>query len=81
MSVSVSYDDGATWQRVSATPTKANTYTVTLHHPRLDRTSGAVSLKVSAEDADGNTIEQTTHRAFGLTAPPAHSHNDPDNLG
>jgi hypothetical protein len=66
MTVSVSYDDGVTWQNVPTTATKRNTYTATLHNPPLARTSGAVTLKVSAEDTDGSTIEQTTHRAFGL---------------
>jgi hypothetical protein len=70
MTVAVSYDDGASWQNVPTTATKLNTYTATLHNPSLERTSGAVSLKVSAEDVDGNTVEQTTYRAFGLTAGP-----------
>jgi hypothetical protein len=68
MTIAVSYDDGASWQNVPATATKLNTYTATLHNPSLERTSGAVSLKVSAEDTEGNTVEQTTYRAFGLTA-------------
>jgi hypothetical protein len=69
MTLAVSYDDGASWRQIPTTATSLHTYTATLHHPQLDRTTGAVSLRVSAEDVEGNTVEQTIHRAYGLTAP------------
>jgi subtilisin family serine protease len=61
-----STDDGATWTPV---PVKAGTdgvYTATTNYPAYNATTGAVSLKVEAWDADGNRIEQTTKRAFDL---------------
>ncbi|MFC8195805.1 S8 family serine peptidase [Streptomyces sp. NPDC057298] len=54
----VSYDDGASWKEVKVRSGKAE-----LKHPK-----GAefVSLRVRAADRDGNTVDQTVVRAFGL---------------
>jgi hypothetical protein len=43
-------------------------FRVLLNHPRLDRTTGAVTLRVHAWDRAGNTVTQTVDRAYGLVA-------------
>ncbi|MEO6087217.1 MAG: hypothetical protein ABIQ18_29310 [Umezawaea sp.] len=60
--IGVSYDDGASW--APAKVIKANgRWLAVVHHP-----VGAtfVSLKAKAKDADGNSVEQTIIRAYGL---------------
>ncbi|WP_189315848.1 S8 family peptidase [Streptomyces brasiliensis] len=61
-----STDDGTTWKPVSIRSTGDGTYKATTTYPALANTTGAVSLKVEASDAAGNTIKQTTTRAFQL---------------
>ncbi|AXG81006.1 S8 family peptidase [Streptomyces paludis] len=58
LSAWVSYDDGTSWKKVKVKHGKAE-----LKHPK-----GAefVSLRVRAADQDGNRIDQTVLRAFGL---------------
>ncbi|MEU7572186.1 S8 family serine peptidase [Micromonospora sp. NPDC049240] len=62
--LSVSYDDGATWQPVRLTAAGAGTWNATLRYPR---TSGFVSLKATASDDAGNTVEQEVVRAYRLS--------------
>ncbi|MFI7064099.1 S8 family peptidase [Kribbella sp. NPDC050124] len=64
LKLSVSYDDGATWQQVRTRKSGRSEYTAVLHHPKA---AGAVSLRTEGVDADGNTIKQTITRAYGLT--------------
>jgi hypothetical protein len=64
--VAASFDDGATW--TDATPALAGAdgrFTATITHPATG--GGAVSLRVSARDAAGNSVVQTTIRAYGLS--------------
>ncbi|MDX2708238.1 S8 family serine peptidase [Streptomyces sp. PA03-6a] len=58
----VSYDDGATWsdQRMRRT---ANGWETQLHAPDRAR---HITLRAQARDSDGNGVEQTVVRAFGL---------------
>jgi hypothetical protein len=58
----VSYDDGVTWvsQRMHKT---AKGWTTDLRAPK---TAQNVTLRAAAEDAYGNSVEQTITRAFGL---------------
>lgn len=66
--VSVSYDDGATWsQPEDATSLGGGRFGLTIDHPGLAATSGFVSLRVRAHDAAGDAVDQTTIRAYGLT--------------
>jgi hypothetical protein len=84
LSVEASFDDGATWvdARVVAGPRDTldtggflpaaaprQAFDVVLAIPPLAHTSGAVSLRVSAVDANGGTVEQTIQRAYLLKAP------------
>uniref|UniRef100_A0AAU1ZWF7 S8 family serine peptidase n=1 Tax=Streptomyces sp. NBC_00093 TaxID=2975649 RepID=A0AAU1ZWF7_9ACTN len=55
----VSYDDGTSWKEVKVKNGKAE-----LKHPK--KSAGFVSLRVRAADRDGNTVDQTVARAFGL---------------
>jgi hypothetical protein len=68
LKLSVSYDDGATWQPVQTRKSGRSEYTAVLNHPRLQNTTGAVSLRTEGVDAAGNTLKQTIKRAYGLTA-------------
>ncbi|WP_328997777.1 hypothetical protein OHA18_25320 [Kribbella sp. NBC_00709] len=66
--VSVSYDDGATWSADQpATSQGGNRFGVTIDHPDLASTNGFVSLRVKAHDDAGNTVEQTVMHAYSLT--------------
>jgi subtilisin family serine protease len=54
----VSYDDGSSWKEVKVKHGKAK-----IEHPKGTR---FVSLRVQAADRDGNAVDQTVLRAFGL---------------
>jgi hypothetical protein len=63
----VSFDDGATWKTINLVLQQSGTYLAVVQHPKLANTSGAVSLRVQAADAAGNSIDQTLIRAYGLS--------------
>ncbi|MEV0789129.1 S8 family serine peptidase [Kribbella sp. NPDC050459] len=65
LKLSVSYDDGRTWQSVRTSKSGRSEYTAVLNHPKH---ASAVSLRTEGVDAAGNTIKQTITRAYGLTA-------------
>ncbi len=62
----MSTDDGAKWTSVKVKRDRDGAYTASTHYPSLRDTKGAVSLKVEAWDADGNTLKQTSTRLFNL---------------
>jgi hypothetical protein len=64
--VSLSYDDGATWQTARVAPERGGEFTVRTHHPKLSDTNGFVSLRVEAWDRGGNRTVQTIERAYFL---------------
>ncbi|MFD2078899.1 Serine protease, subtilisin family [Actinopolymorpha cephalotaxi] len=73
VAVWVSFDEGTTWRRATVRSTpgageagEAAGFTATYHHPRV-RGSGSVSLRVTADDGAGNTVDQTLVRAYHLT--------------
>jgi hypothetical protein len=61
--VSVSYDDGATWVAVPTTEQHGQ-YTATVRQPK--GVSGFVSLRATAVDSKGNTVTTTVYRAYQL---------------
>lgn len=61
-----STDDGRHWFSVSVKRDHEGTFTATTTYPKYQNTTGAVSLRAEAWDADGNRVEQTTMRAFAL---------------
>ena len=62
LTVDVSYDDGATWQKAQVV--KAfNKWLLVLRHPNR---AGFVSLRAQATDSAGNTVKQTVIRAYEL---------------
>jgi hypothetical protein len=63
LTVEASFDDGATWQPV-ALKRRTGQWIATLDHPAGH---GYVSLRATAEDADRNTVDQTTIRAYALS--------------
>ncbi|TDD54094.1 hypothetical protein E1286_06210 [Nonomuraea terrae] len=58
----VSYDDGASWTQAKVSRHKDAYRVKTDHRGR----TGHVSLKVTAWDRSGGTVEQTIKRAFAL---------------
>ncbi|MYS22134.1 S8 family serine peptidase [Streptomyces sp. SID4948] len=62
VSVDISYDDGATWQRADLSR-HGDQWRTALRAPR---SAGFVSLRVAARDSAGSSVSQTITRAFGL---------------
>ena len=60
----LSYDDGATWQRVSLKRAHGGGWNADVRYPR--RGADFVSLKATAWDDAGNRVEQEIIRAYGL---------------
>ncbi len=60
LTVSVSYDDGATWQDAKVLDLGGRRF-VLVKNPSA---AGFVSLRAKAEDRGGNTVEQTIIRAY-----------------
>ena len=60
----ISYDDGNTWKKVKVTSGGAGKFSTKL--PKAPESATTISLKVSASDADGGSIDQDIVRAFGL---------------
>ena len=66
--VSISYDDGTTWQLVkSVVPAGNGTFRVTITTPDPASITGFVSLKVADTDSTGADVAQTVIRAFTLS--------------
>ncbi|MFV2113962.1 S8 family serine peptidase [Micromonospora sp. LOL_025] len=63
----VSYDDGATWKQAVVVPGLGGSYHALVVHPKLAKTTGAVSVRTEAWDRSGNRVVQTIDRAYGLT--------------
>jgi subtilisin family serine protease len=60
--VQVSYDDGRTW-RTAELHGSGDSRVATVQHPRG---SGFASLRVTAQDTKGNTVTQTSIRAYAI---------------
>ncbi|WP_078492663.1 MULTISPECIES: S8 family serine peptidase [unclassified Streptomyces] len=63
-SLSVSYDDGATWTEVKLRKKSSGTWSVKLRTPA--KGAAAVSLRAHAEGPGGLAVDQEIIRAFGL---------------
>ncbi|MGH9242896.1 MAG: S8 family peptidase [Acidimicrobiales bacterium] len=63
----VSTDSGARWRRAQVTDLGEGVYATTITVPDVGRTSGTVSIRAEARDADGNHVYQTVYDAYGLT--------------
>ncbi len=61
-----SFNDGGTWKRIGLHDLGNGGFEATLQHPAAAKTSGAVSLRIQATDAEGNAVDQTIMRAYGL---------------
>ncbi|MFI6784857.1 S8 family serine peptidase [Micromonospora sp. NPDC050276] len=62
VTVDVSYDDGVTWHHAKL-KRKGDGWRARIDAPR---TAGFVTLRTTARDARGNSVEQSITRAFGL---------------
>ena len=65
LSLAISFDNGAHWQQVPATSSKAGRYTAMLALPKSAGAS-SVSLRTQAWDAAGNQVVQTVSNAFAV---------------
>ncbi|WP_201749504.1 S8 family serine peptidase [Micromonospora sicca] len=63
VTLEISYDDGAHWQRQPLDRTKDGSWAANLRAPK---SAGYVSLRASARDGSGNSVDQTVIRAFGV---------------
>lgn len=63
-----STDDGAEWRGLKVKPLGQGRYRAQLRYPRIDQTSGRISLRAEAWDADANRVDQTIIGAWGLRA-------------
>ncbi len=66
----VSYDDGQTWQSVTATDQGHGVYRLQYTQPDLKATNGYAALHIQATDSAGSAIDQTVTRAYPLAATP-----------
>ncbi len=73
VAMDVSFDDGATWQATQPQRRGAS-YVASVRHPAAGTATGFVSLRVHAQDQDGNAVDQTTLRAYRLVTIPGHGH-------
>jgi hypothetical protein len=64
--LSVSYDDGATWQPLSVSRKDGNTFKATFRHPELAATNGFASLRSEVWDSEGNRTTQEITKAYAL---------------
>jgi hypothetical protein len=62
VTLQLSYDDGATWQRPTLERGPDGGWQAEVRYPRAD----FVSLKATAWDDAGNRVEQEIIRAYGL---------------
>lgn len=67
VTLSVSYDGGKTWSQAKVTSAGGGRYTATFAVPAQAKTNGYGELKLTASDAKGGTLSQTTTRAFAVT--------------
>lgn len=68
LTAKVSYDAGATWQKVAATPSASRAvWRLTYEQPDLNETDGFASLRVSAHASVGDaSVSQTVIHAYPL---------------
>ncbi|MGI5487865.1 S8 family peptidase [Microtetraspora malaysiensis] len=66
LQLSATFDGGAHWVPVPMSATGDHTFAGTITHPPLTQTDGTVGLRAQATDKEGNTIEQTIPKAYGL---------------
>jgi hypothetical protein len=60
-------DDGETWRSIrNVREIEPGRFRAILDRRDPDETNGYVALRIQAEDADGNRIEQEIERAYGL---------------
>jgi hypothetical protein len=65
--VEASFDGGKTWTPARTRAAGKNTFTVEITHPGRDQVAGAVGLRISAADSQGNTVKQTMPTAYRLS--------------
>lgn len=65
LQVETSYDDGKSWTTARTAPSGRNgQFTATVTRPSTVHGDGYVTLRVTATDAAGNSIQQTVNRAY-----------------
>ncbi|MGY0234441.1 S8 family peptidase [Longispora urticae] len=62
----MSTDDGATWRQVWVLGGTGSAWQAVLFHPNANTGTGYVSLRLGATDANGDSVQTTTIRAYRL---------------
>ncbi|HEY1919814.1 MAG TPA: hypothetical protein VGH27_29940 [Streptosporangiaceae bacterium] len=68
LKVWTSVNGGATWTKAALASGTGGVYTTTISVPELSKTSGTVSIRAQATDAQGNRVSQTIYKAWSLAA-------------
>lgn len=66
MRVEISYDDGRTWRTANVRTHGQNCVRATLNRPSHSGGTAYATVRVTAHDAAGNSIQQTVHRAWAV---------------
>ncbi|MFJ7949659.1 hypothetical protein ACIQ6K_39675 [Streptomyces sp. NPDC096354] len=64
--VSVSYDDGVTWNSADVHRRDSNSFRASVRHPKLSATNGFVTIRTEVRDYAGNRTTETITRAYAL---------------
>ena len=67
LTVRASFDAGATWTDARVTRANGGAYNATFTVPTLSHTNGYVTLRATATDTGGNSVDQTLYDTYGLT--------------
>lgn len=67
LKVWTSTDGGGSWTESAVSRSSSGVYTAEYRVPSLAGTSGAVSVRVQASDAAGDSVTQTSYNAYPLT--------------
>ncbi|HEY3957269.1 MAG TPA: hypothetical protein VGM53_28210 [Streptosporangiaceae bacterium] len=63
-----STNGGATWKKAAVASQGDGTYNTTITVPKVPAAGGTVSIKVRAEDADGDDVTQVLYNAWNLVS-------------
>ncbi|MCW8383702.1 S8 family peptidase [Streptomyces justiciae] len=66
MRVEISYDDGRTWCTTNLRNHGRNTFRATLNRPPHNGDTAYATVRVTAQDTAGKSIQQTVHRAWAV---------------
>jgi len=66
MRVEISYDDGRTWHTANTRAHGHDSVRATLNRPHHSGDTAYATVRVTAQDSTGNSVQQTVHRAWAV---------------